>query len=234
MNLELGTDKRVHVTNPRDWGMSAGTDYWANFGDLTLVEGDSQDLSLYGWLESGTWASLAGSGADLLASADVGVTGGANIDTANDGITSPFIFGDYAHATMVEALLGYAPTRLNFECYARFAANNNEESSGFGFMEAGAASPAVKAGHMAFITSDGTDFSLESGAAAATSDDNDNTTAHLWKVTLTFGGSVSFAIDGVTQANTLALQTDLFPVAWGASTATANDPVISWVHIWYD
>ena len=213
--------------------MSAGTDYWAVFGDLTLAPTLAQDLVNYGWVESGTWAQLAGSGADLLASADVGVTGGANLPVAADGITSPYIFGDYAHGTMAGAILGYDPTTLNFECYARFAANNNEESSGFGFSEAGAAELAVKAGHMAFITSDGTNFSLESGAAAATSIAVDNTTAHLWRVTLTAGGAVTWAIDGTEQTNTLALQTGLFPVAWGAAAQTANDPVISWVHIWY-
>ena len=50
--------------------MSAATDYWANFGDLSLVPADSQDLVNYGWVESGTWATLAGSDGDLLSSAD--------------------------------------------------------------------------------------------------------------------------------------------------------------------
>lgn len=119
-------DKRVHITNPRDWGMSAGTDYWASFGDLTLAPALAQDLVNYGWLEAGTWVQLAGSLASLLTSADVGQTGGARMDTADDAIVSPFIFGDYAHGLLAGQFLGYTPTTLNLECYARLGANNDE------------------------------------------------------------------------------------------------------------
>jgi hypothetical protein len=227
--------RRVHVNRPQDWGSAAGTDFWAVFGDLTLVPTDSSDLDLYGWVEAGTWVHLAGSAADLLSSADVGTTGGAHIDTAGDAIRSPFIFGDYAHARMVEGILGYTPTELNMECYARFNADpGDDEDTGFGFVEAGAATPFVKAGLMAFITSDGTNFSLESGAAAAAGDDADDTAAHLWRIQFT-SSAINWYVDGTLQTNTLALQTDLFPVAWGASVGAGGtgDPVINWVHIWY-
>lgn len=166
---------RVHVTNPRDWGMSAGTDYWASFGDLTLAPALAQDLVNYGWLEAGTWAQLAGSAAGLNDSADAGTTGGANFPAADDSIVSPFIFGDYSHALLAGAFLGYTPTTLNMECYARFAAENDEESSGFGFVEAGATTTFIKGDLMALVTTDGTDFSLENGTAAAAGS-TDNTT----------------------------------------------------------
>ncbi len=225
---------RVHVNRPQDWGSAAGTDFWAVFGDLTLVPGDSTDLDLFGWVEAGTFVHLAGSAADLLSSSDVGDTGGAHIDTAGDSIVSPFIFGDYAHARMAEGILGHAPTILNMECYARFSADGgDDEDSGFGFVEAGAASPFVKAGLMAFITSDGTNFSLESGASADAGS-ADNQAAHLWKIQFT-SSAVEWFIDGTSQG-TLALQEDLFPIAWGASVGSGGtaDPVISWVHIWYE
>lgn len=228
-------NRRVHVLRPQDWGAAAGTDYWANFGDLTLVSGDSSDLDLYGWVKAGTFVHLAGSGADLLSpGAGAGTTGGAHIDVAGDAIRSPFIFGDYAHAKMVEGLLGHVPTILNMECYARFNADGgDDEDTGFGFVEAGAATPFVKAGLMAFITSDGTNFSLESGAAAdaGSADDQD---PHLWKIQFT-SSAVEWFIDGTSQG-TLALQANLFPIAWGASVGAGGtgDPVISWVHIWYE
>ena len=231
--ITRASDRRVHITNPRDWATSGATDFWCNFSDPNLIPAGSFALENYGWVESGAWTTLVGVDGDLLSSSDTGITGGANLGTGGDGITSPYIFGDYAHGTMAGAFLGYDPTTLNFECYARFAANFDEESSGFGFSEESAAEPAVKAGHMAFITTDGTNFSLESGAAEAVSDGLDNTAAHVWRVTLTAGGAVTWAIDGVEQTNTLALQTDLFPVAWGAACQTLNDPVINWVHIWY-
>ena len=157
-----------------------------------------------------------------------------NFDAVSDNLVSPFIFGDYAHALLVGQILGRLPTSLNMECYARFAANNDEEETGFGFVEAGAARPFVKAGLMALITSDGTNFSLESGAAADAGS-TDDTAAHQFKIRCR-GTTAEWFIDGTSQG-TIALQDDLWPVAWGASTKAstgANDPVINWVHIWYE
>ena len=233
--VRVAHNLRVHATRPQDWGSAVATDFWANFGDLTLVPADSTDLDLNGWVEVGTWVHLAGSAASFLDSTDVGVPGGAHIDTAGDAIRSPFIFGDYAHGLLAGQILGHFPTRLNMECYARFNADGgDDEDTGFGFVEAGAATPFVKAGLMALITSDGTNFSLESGAAAAAGS-ADNQDAHLWKISFTATG-IDWFIDGVKQANSLPLQTDLFPIAWGATVGAAGtgDPVISWVHIWYE
>ncbi len=228
---------RVHVNNPRDWGMTAATDYWANFGDLTIVPSDSSDLDLYGWLTT-AYSHLAGDLAGFIDPDDVGTTGGVNLATAGDYLRSPFIFGDHAHALLVEKLLGFAPTTLSFECYARFAVStNNEEETGFGFVEAGAASPVVKAGEMAFISSDGTNFSLESGAAIAVSDSLDDTVPHLWKVVLSNATDATWYVDDVLQSTTLAVQANLSPLAFSMSTKAAtgaNDPVVSWVHIWYE
>ena len=233
--VRVAHNLRQHITNPRDWGMSAGTDYWANFGDLTLVPGGGQDLVSYGWLENGTWVTLAGSTADLLDSADAGATGGVHCDTADDAITSPFIFGDYAHGLQAGQFLGYMPTMLNCEMYMRLSANNDEEISGAGFVEGGATAAYAKGDLMALVTSDGTNFSLESGAAAAAGS-TDNTNPHLFKIEMRAGVAIRWYIDGTLQTNTLALQTDLFPVAWVVNSGTggSNDPVVSWVHIWYE
>lgn len=229
-----GTVNRVHALHPHEWAEAAATDFWANFGSVVGIPGNAiGDPDLYGWLTTG-YSHLVGSGADFLSASDVGTTGGVNLDAAGDYIVSPFIFGDYAHGQLVSSILGYDPTKLNMECYARFAANNDEEETGFGFVEAGSAQPFIKAGLMALITSDGTNFSLESGAAADAGS-TDNTTAHLFKIVVTAGSTIEWFIDGTSQG-TLALQTDLWPAAWGASTKAAtgaNDPVISWVHIWY-
>ena len=226
--------RRVHVLHPHEWAEAGATDYWANFGNVVCISGNAiGDLDLYGWTTTG-FSHTVGSAADFLSSSGVGTTGGVNFGAVSDHLRSPFIFGDYAHGQLVAALLGYDPTILNMECYARFAANANEEETGFGFVEAGSAVPFVKAGLMALITSDGTNFSLESGAAADAGS-ADNTTPHLFKIAVG-SASIEWFIDGVSQG-TLALQTGLWPVAWGASTkATSgtNDPVINWIHIWYE
>ena len=233
MKIERAPSKRVHITNPRDWGMGAGTDYWANFSDLTLVPGGGQDLVSYGWLENGTWVTLASSTADLLDSTDVGDIGGVHCDTAGDAITSPFIFGDYAHGLQAGAFLGYTPTTLCCEMYMMFSALNDEEVSGAGFIEAGATAAYAKGDLMAFVTTDGTNFSLESGAAAA-SGSAENSNPHLFKIVMAAGATIKWYIDGVLQANALALQTDLWPCAWAVNAETDNDPIVNWVHIWYE
>lgn len=244
MTTELSTPKghglvrvahnlRVHAMHPHQWAEAAATDYWANFSNVVGIPGNAiGDLDLYGWLTTG-FTHTVGSGADFMASADVGTTGGINLDSVSDNIVSPFIFGDYANALLAGQILGHFPTSLNMECYARFAANANEEETGFGFIEAGASRPFVKAGLMALITSDGTDFSLE-GAGAADAGATDDTNAHQFKITCR-GTTAEWFIDGTSQGS-IALQDDLWPVAWGASTkATSgtNDPVVQWVHIWY-
>ncbi len=233
--VRVAHNLRQHITNPRDWGMSAGTDYWAHFGDLTLAPALAQDLVNYGWLEAGTWVQTAGSSADLISSDVVGQTGGARMDDADDAIVSPFIFGDYAHALLAGQFLGYMPTTLTLECYARLGGTSDEQDSGFGFVEAGAAADFNKGELMALVTSDGTNFSLESAAAAAASDSLDDIAAHQFKIEMKAGEAIKWSIDGTPQTNTLALQTTLFPVAFVVTTGTggSNDPVMSWVHIYY-
>ena len=245
MTTELSTPKghglvrvahnlRVHATHPHQWAEAAATDYWANFGNIVGLPANAiGDLDLYGWSTTG-FSHVAGSAASFLSPSDVGVTGGINLDAVSDNIISPSIFGDYANALLAGQILGHFPTSLNMECYARFAANNDEQETGFGFVEAQVSGPFVKSDLMALITSDGTSFSLE-GAGAADAGATDDITAHQFKITCR-GTTAEWFIDGTSQGS-IALQDDLWPVAWGASTKAstgANDPVISWVHIWYE
>lgn len=226
-------DRRIHVLRPQDWGSSAGTDFWAVFGDLTLVAADPSDLDLYGWLTN-NYLHRANTGAGFLDSSDVGATGGLDFDAAGDFITSPFIFGDYQHARMAEAILGYAPTKLFLECWARFDSNTGDENeTGFGFIE-GAGSAITIADQMAYISVGASLFELHSGAAedAGAAQDTD---PHLWRVELTFGGSAEWFIDGTSQGS-IAIQANLWPVAFSAGTKAssgANDVVVAWTHIGY-
>ena len=230
--VRVAHNLRCHITDPRGWACCAGTDFWVNFSDLTLVPGGKHDLVDYGWLENGTWVTLASSGADLLDADDVGDIGGVHCDTAGDALTSPFIFGDYAHGLQAGQFLGYMPTTLCCEMYMRFSANNDEEVSGAGFLEAGASAAYAKGDLMALVADDGTYFSLESGAAAAVGSAHD-ANPHLFKIVMVAGATIKWYIDGVLQANALALQTDLWPCAWVINAETDNDPIVNWVHIWY-
>lgn len=230
--VRVAHNLRHHVTSPKNWGTESGTDFWANFSDLTLVPGGEHDLVKYGWLENGTWVTLASTGADLLSLATPGDIGGVHCDTSGDALTSPFIFGDYAHGLQAGQFLGYMPTTLCCEMYMRFSANNDEEVSGAGFIESGATAAYAKGDLMAFVTTDGTDFSLESGAAAA-SGSADSTNPHQFKIVMVAGATIKWYIDGVLQANALALQAAVGPYAWAINAETSNDPIVNWVHIWY-
>ena len=227
---------RVHVSNLKEWGTSIGTDYWANFADLTLVPGGATDFVNYGWLEAGTFVTVKNAAADLISSADTGDTlAGVHMDTADDSVTSPFIFGDYSHALAAGAILGYTPDTLNMECYARFSATNDEETTGFGFVKHDAATVFAKTDLIAYVTTDGTNFSLESSGAAAASDGLDSTVATKFKIEMKSGTAINWYIDDTLQTNTLALLEDEFPTAFcmQAGTGGTNDPIVAWVHVWY-
>lgn len=225
--------RRIHVLRPEDWGTAPGSDFWLVAGNILMDDGAALDLVNYGWQVSGG-VHLVSTGADFLASADVGTTGGIHMDTAGDTVASPEIFGDYPHARMAEAILGAAPTTLNAEFYMRLSANNDEQASGAGFWENGATSAFAKGDCMAVVASGGTNFELHSGAAEDAGS-TDNTTAHLFKITFTFGSTVEWWIDGTSQG-TVAIQTDLWPCAFGVNTqgGGSNDPVLNWAHVYYE
>lgn len=228
-------DKRVHQLSPHEWGCNPATDYWANFNEADLAAAGGKDLADDGWDASG-FSYLAGSGAALLSTTTQGTTGGLNFDGFGDYLISPHIFGDWAHALLAQQFLGYFPTTLNMECVARFAAVIDEEATGFGFVQDGTdVNALVKADWMAGITVDGTNFSLES-SAGADAGSTKATTPHLFKITGTFGSTWEWFIDGTSQG-TLAVVANQGPMAWAVGTKAAdgtNDPVISWVHIWYE
>lgn len=225
---------RVHVLTPQSWGLAAGTDFWLTpSANGMLTAGVGHELSDYGW----TTTALAlqnGSGADFMSSADPGTLGAILLADASDVLLSPAVFGDYQHQYMARRLLGYSPTKLCLEVIAAFTTvANNEEATGFGFIEDGG-SPITAGDHMAFIGSDGTNFICRSGAATDTGALID-TSVHRWKIVITSGGSVEWFIDDVSQG-TIAIQADEWPVAFGAGVQAlgANDVVLGLSHIWYE
>lgn len=230
-------EHRVYVNDPQKWGQSPGTDYFLKCHEADMAAAGGRDLVNHGW-ESGGFSYLASSGADFLSGtpvADRGTLGGFNFDAANDYLISPFIFGDYAAALEFQNIMGYLPTTLVLEVYARFAANADENATGFGFLEAGGGggSPA-DADMMAFIGMGATHFELIRGdgtvdASAAVFD----TDPHLFKISLT-GAVVTWYIDDVSQG-TLVVQDDLWPCAFVINTETGGDgdPVVSWAHVHY-
>lgn len=229
---------RLHVEDPRNWAISMGTDFWLGSYPSTAVlagtAGGGVLLSEYGWTTT-TLAHVAGLSGDFFSAAVPGVPGYIQFTAASDLLMSPSIFGDAAHVAQAARILGYRPTSLNMECYAAFLAEgSNEPSTAFGFVQAGA-SPitAAAAGQFACISSNATNFELNSSAASDAGAASENAW-HLWKVKITGAGSEWF-IDGASQGS-IALVAAVFPLRFGCGVVAAGNNTIALnsVHIYYD
>lgn len=227
-------DRRVHVLDARDWNRFPGTDYWASFGPGSTTAGGTGDtLADQGWTTT-SLVETAGTGADFLASADVGTPTHVLTNAASDLLQSPAVFGDYIHAEQARRFLGYSPTMLIVEFYAAMTVHSADEVTvtGWGLVEAGGAA-GTAADNMAWIGTDATNFWLRS---AADSDIGaaDDAVWHLFRIEVSQGttDAIEWFIDGTSQG-TINLQTDLWPCSFGMFASTTNRPALAWVHIWY-
>lgn len=228
------------------WSYTVALEYWHQFGeDPTGVTTEGEELAGNGWTVTGAPPYVEGSAADFLDSSDKGTTGGLHLNTAEDVIACPAIFGDYAHAAAVSLLVGKLngagtpdlPRFLIADFGARFSANAAETGSGIGFVEDGG-SPAVANDHLACIFTDGTSWKLRSGAATSSAIATDDTSWHHFRIILDRVNDLAYGmVDTLNLANaqTIAIENDQFPVGWGGGVVAGgtNDPVISWVRIRY-
>lgn len=193
-----------------------------------------QVLSEFGWTTT-TLAYVAGSAADFGASADPGVAPHLLLADASDLLASPAIFGSYDHMLAASRILRYFPTRLICEVWAAFTTETNDEpSTAFGFVEdGGSVITAAAADQLACISSNGTNFELNSGAAVDAGAAAD-TAWHRFRIVVT-SANVEWFIDETSQG-TIALEADEFPVSFeaGIVAAGANDIALGDVHIWYE
>lgn len=222
------------ITDPALWYCSPGYEFWIVPGHLDIVTvqaATNRGLSGAGW--SGAVAANAsiteGSAGDFLSAADIDPTRIVRGST-NLLLRSPRIFGSYAHALAAKRFLGYLPTKLCAEFYARFSvASANENTSFIGF-HTPAGTDITAAGGGAGIMSDGTNFRLKSdngndaGAAIDTS-------WHLWRIEV--GGSTTeWFIDDVSQG-TITTEADIWPLSFVVVDGTTNRPQFSWARVYY-
>lgn len=226
----VGWPNRIHVNRAAHWTRSAGTDWWYREQEAGTAADDL--ITNYGWTTTAL-SYTVGSAADLLTTADVGPTVTV-FDAANDLLLSPLLFGEYAHGAMAGSLLGYSPSKLCLEAFANFGtATANETTTGFGF-STGTGLTATN--HVAFIHSNSANFAIRgtdgTGALTDTGAAVDNS-YHLWKITMTAGGSVEWFIDTVSQG-TITLKTDMYPTGFSANATTTNRINLAWAHVWYE
>ena len=237
----LSSASRVHVWRPEQWNRSGGTDFWGVWGpeSLTAAAGSSALITDSGWTAT-SMVETAGTGADLIATADRTAPAHVLTDAASDLLQSPAIFGDYMHAQIAASILGYQPTKLIAEFGFNFTVGTgNEPASAIGFVEAGG-SIVTANDAMATIFSDGTNFKLRSGAAAGSAGPAIGAAWRIGRISLdntvaAGTGMVTATIDGVT-VPAIDCQTDLFPVSFGLGVVAAGTNRIgsSFWHIWYE
>lgn len=233
MRLTRGAPQRLHVTDPRKWATSPGTDFWFVPGpEVTTAEVSGTLLSDFGWTTT-SLVETAGSGGDFLASADVGTPPHLLTNAASDLLQSPSIFGDYIHGQQAAEFLGYSPTQLIVDFYAAMTVHSaNETATGWGLVEAGGTA-GTDADAMAWIFTDGSNFTLRS-AADSDAGAADDAAWHRFRIVVSQGttDAVEWFIDGTSQG-TMDLQEDLWPCSFGMFASTTNRPGLAWVHIYY-
>ena len=237
MKITSAVTNRVHITDPRLWAVGMGTDFWLGASASTAIlagtAGAGALISEFGWTTTAL-AHVTGSGADLFSAADTGVPPYIQFTAASDLLLSPSIFGTADHAAQAGRILGYNPTTLNMDCYAAFLAEGADEvASAFGFVQAGA-SPitAAAAGQYACISSNATNFELNSSAASDAGALSENAW-HKWRVSVTAAGSEWFMDD--TSQGSIAAVLDVAPLRFGCGIVAAgvNTIGLGTVHIWY-
>lgn len=240
---------RKHVNAGSRWAHEIGTDYW-----LHLTEGFDQaaaastatgdELAENGWIAT-SLVNTAGSGADLMASGDVGTPGHFLTNASGDLLESPAMFGDYWHARYAADIAGMS-SLPNF-LIARFLGNMtvhtaDEPRSGWGFIEDGG-SVATEADQAAFISSDGTNFQIGANAGTPVNLQADDGNWHefvivLARVELRAYGFIDptwrFGSPPIGAAlASVALTADEAPYSFGFHALTTNRPALGLTHISY-
>lgn len=228
---------RVHVMDARSWSTQMGTDYWAQFGvksTIATAGGSTEVLSEYGWITTSLVETAMTGEGDFLSTSDFSIPAHVLTNASGDLLESPSLFGDGAGAEAAAAILGHSPTTLTCEFYGSFTAvTGTSNRSGFGLIQDGG-SAATAADQLAWIYTDGTNFTLRSsgdsdvGAA-------DDTDWHTWKIVVSNGSvtdAVEWFIDGTSQG-TMDRIDDQWPVSFGMHAHTTNRPGLAWVHISY-
>ena len=213
---------RIHTSNWHDpatdfWMTAAGT---AGFLSASTAVGA---LAAVGWTATAMTFTNTATG-DFLSSADH--TPAIYIsDATADVLLSPRIFGSYSHALMVSKFLGYFPTKLCAEWYGAFTVASANEAATFIGFDSGALVAAVYSNATNFLLSNAAQSATDAGIAV------DNA-YHLWKIVKDATNDEWF-VDGASQG-TVAVSTDLYPVAFGLRTSTTNRIALNFAHVWYE
>lgn len=234
---------RAHVLEGYRWGQAAGTDFWLainpGFDEAGAASTATTDeLAEAGWVAT-SLVNTAGSGADFGSSADAGTPNHLLTNATADLLSSPTVFGDYAHMLAAQRIAGRSilPRKLIAEFFGSMTVHSADEPrSGWGFAEDGG-SIATEADQVGFISTDGTNFQIGSNAGTPINGAADDALWHVFKIVLNrVTGLITWYIDGTlqTMASDLTITADEFPVKFGFHALATNRPALGLTHIYYD
>ena len=228
---------RHEVPSADHWDDESGSDFFFEPDAAQIVgTGLAEDLTDVGWTITSIAGYTEGTDADFLSSADKGVPGHYVTDAGSDLIQSPAVFGDYTHGQQAAHHLGHDPTTLTLEAWAAFSVHSaNETATGLGFVINGG-SIITAANAIAVIHTDGTNFTVRSGADSDLGA-TDDALWHLFKIVITTGSAtdaVEWFIDGTSQG-TMNRRTDAYPAAvgWGVVSGGTNRVLIGPARVFY-
>ncbi len=240
---------RKHVDADR-WQDSVGTDYWLHPALLmgTTVAGSNRVID-NGWSIEAEHG-VAGSAGDFRGGVITngvpttpGIPPHVALIATGDLIVSPPIFGTYDHMWAASRIVGKdsLPTKLVLETRAAFTTGSADEpTSGFGFFEdATTTTSATEALQLAFISSNGANYELNTNASTTLTSVGAaiSTSWKTWRIEIKYNtaavATASWFINGALQGS-LPPTTGEAPYAFGAHTLTTNVLKIGPLHIYYD
>lgn len=227
--------RRVHVTDPSQWGNQAGTDFWLYASGANLTAGHTL-ITEGGWTAT-SLSLVAGAGADFMTKDDVGTPGHYLQNAAADLLQSPAIFGSYDHAHMAAVICGQRslPRFLVLDAYATFSTLSADEvTTNLGFVEDGG-SIVVAADAAATFYSKGTGatFNMQANAAVVTGLVTVSTTPNWFRIILDKANAQAYYYINNVYNGVTPITNDEFPLAFGAGAGTTNRILLNQAHIFY-
>lgn len=234
--------RRVHITNPLQWGNAVGTDFWLYANSNGSLTASTQYLITDGGWTATSLTLRDGTGADFMTKSDVGTPSAYVTNAGADLLSSPAIFGDYAHAHAAAVILGKTtlPRYLVMDAYALFDTQSaDEQTTNIGFV-VNSGSPVTSADATAVINTDATNWRSQTGATRATNTTNIaiTTAPHWFRIMIdrqgasATTGTILCSVDGVP-FSTQAMVDDRAPYKFGFGDGTTNRIQLNQVHIFY-
>lgn len=212
------------IVAPRDWGSRPGLHFYLYFADQDLVNTAVEAyLGNFGFAVSASIVISGGSNTgDFLSPIGVDPPH-VELVLASQAIESPNLFGSFEHGQAIKEILGFTPTKMFFETYAKFvdtpASPTDTQILGFGE-------------GVCYIRHDGTNFQIARDNSLKTNIQTGDNDWHIFRIRIE--DAMYGSVDGGPEVS-VALTTGEWPAPMKlVASDAAEDLHVAWVHIWYE